>query len=73
MPVLEESPAFTGPPETHTFAGVLFDMDGTIVDSTDAIIKHWHKFVIIRLDWHCNRMLMFPGLATNLGLIPRLF
>ena len=71
MPLLEESPAFTGPPETHTFAGVLFDMDGTIVDSTDAIIKHWHKYVIIRLDWHCNRMLILSELAKNLGLILR--
>ena len=71
MPLLEESPAFTGPPETHTFAGVLFDMDGTIVDSTDAIIKHWHKYVIIRLDWHCNRMLMFLELAKNSELTLR--
>ncbi|KAF6221009.1 hypothetical protein HO133_002690 [Letharia lupina] len=43
MPLLEENPAFTGRPETHKFAGILFDMDGTIVDSTDAIVKHWHK------------------------------
>ena len=71
MPLLEESPAFTGPPEIHTFAGVLFDMDGTIVDSTDAIVKHWHKFVIIRPYWHCNLMLMFPELAKNLESIPR--
>ncbi|KAL8933520.1 MAG: hypothetical protein Q9211_005739 [Gyalolechia sp. 1 TL-2023] len=35
--------AFTGPTELHSFAGVLFDMDGTIVDSTEAISKHWHK------------------------------
>ncbi|MCJ1450405.1 hypothetical protein MMC28_000736 [Mycoblastus sanguinarius] len=38
-----ESPAFIKQSETFTFAGILFDMDGTIVDSTDAIIKHWHK------------------------------
>jgi hypothetical protein len=43
MPLVEDEPAFNGQPETHTFAGALFDMDGTIVDSTDAIIKHWHK------------------------------
>lgn len=43
MPLLEEDPLFTGRPETHNFAGILFDMDGTIVDSTDAIVKHWHK------------------------------
>lgn len=24
-----------------TFAGLLFDMDGTIIDSTDAVEKHW--------------------------------
>ncbi|KAL9042150.1 MAG: hypothetical protein Q9180_000798 [Flavoplaca navasiana] len=34
---------FTAPAETHTFNGILFDMDGTIVNSTDAIVKHWHK------------------------------
>ncbi len=45
MPSLTEETAFTGPEETHSFAAVLCDMDGTIVDSTDAIIKHWHKSV----------------------------
>ncbi|KAL8771181.1 MAG: hypothetical protein Q9209_003352 [Squamulea sp. 1 TL-2023] len=39
-----ESPGtFSGPAEIHQFAGFLFDMDGTIVDSTAAITKHWHK------------------------------
>ncbi|MCJ1313978.1 hypothetical protein MMC25_007658 [Agyrium rufum] len=37
------SPLFTGPPEIHSFDGILFDLDGTIIDSTDAIVKHWHK------------------------------
>ena len=45
MPLLNEGAAFTGPEETVSFAGVLSDMDGTIIDSTDAIIKHWHKSV----------------------------
>lgn len=43
MPLSEGDLAFTGRPETHNFAGILFDMDGTIVDSTNAIVKHWHK------------------------------
>lgn len=30
-------------PQVHSFAGLLFDMDGTLIDSTDAIVKHWHK------------------------------
>ena len=47
MPLLEEVPAFTGKPEILAFAGLLFDMDGTIVDSTDAIVKHWHKSVFL--------------------------
>lgn len=42
MPLLEEEPSFTGNSEVFTFAGILFDMDGTIVDSTDAIVKHWY-------------------------------
>ena len=60
MPLLEETPAFTGQPETHTFAGLLFDMDGIIVDSTDAIVKHWHKFVfpskIIGFSGRCSSL-----------------
>jgi hypothetical protein len=31
------------PAEIHSFAAVLIDMDGTLIDSTDAIVKHWHK------------------------------
>jgi hypothetical protein len=35
--------SFGAPPQTHSFLGVLLDFDGTIIDSTDAIVKHWHK------------------------------
>ncbi|CDM30395.1 hypothetical protein DTO013E5_2638 [Penicillium roqueforti] len=35
---------FSAPAQVHTFDGLLSDFDGTIVDSTDAIVKHWHKF-----------------------------
>ncbi|KXJ91930.1 haloacid dehalogenase-like hydrolase [Microdochium bolleyi] len=34
--------AFTAPPEQVAFKGLLFDMDGTIIDSTAAVVKHWH-------------------------------
>ena len=34
---------FTGQSENHTFAGFLFDLDGTIIDTTEAITKHWQK------------------------------
>jgi glycerol 3-phosphatase-1 len=33
---------FTAPPETVSFDGLLFDMDGTISDSTAALEKFWH-------------------------------
>lgn len=33
---------FSASTEVQTFDGVLSDFDGTIVDSTDAIVKHWH-------------------------------
>ena len=36
---------WTAPPETITFDGVLFDMDGTVIDSTAAVEKHWHLYV----------------------------
>jgi glycerol 3-phosphatase-1 len=34
--------SFSASTTTHTFSGLLFDFDGTIIDSTDAIVKHWH-------------------------------
>ncbi|KAJ5561961.1 hypothetical protein N7535_003576 [Penicillium sp. DV-2018c] len=37
------SGSFSAPAQVHTFDGLLSDFDGTIVDSTDAIVKHWHK------------------------------
>ncbi|KAE8348394.1 HAD-like domain-containing protein [Aspergillus coremiiformis] len=34
---------FSAPLQVHIFDGLLSDFDGTIIDSTDAIVKHWHK------------------------------
>ncbi|KAK4507492.1 hypothetical protein PRZ48_001227 [Zasmidium cellare] len=42
MPHHEEN-NFSAPAETHEFEALLFDMDGTIIDSTEAIVKHWHQ------------------------------
>ncbi|KAK3902210.1 Dl-glycerol-3-phosphatase [Staphylotrichum tortipilum] len=39
----QSQPAFTAPPETVIFDGLLFDMDGTIIDSTAAVVKHWES------------------------------
>lgn len=35
--------SYTAPAEEVSFAGLLFDLDGTIIDSTDAVVKHWHQ------------------------------
>ncbi|RGP62856.1 glycerol 3-phosphatase 1 [Fusarium longipes] len=35
------TPDYSLPPQEVTFDGFLFDMDGTIIDSTDAVVKHW--------------------------------
>ncbi|KAI1767743.1 HAD-like protein [Hypoxylon sp. FL1150] len=32
---------YTTPPFEVAFKGLLFDMDGTIIDSTAAVVKHW--------------------------------
>ncbi|KAK0633495.1 HAD-like domain-containing protein [Immersiella caudata] len=32
---------YSAPPQQVTFDGFLFDMDGTIIDSTAAVEKHW--------------------------------
>lgn len=34
---------FSAPAEELDFTALLFDMDGTIIDSTPAIIKYWHQ------------------------------
>lgn len=34
---------FSAPAEVVDFSALLFDMDGTIIDSTPAIVKHWHE------------------------------
>lgn len=34
--------SYSAPPVRASFDGFLFDMDGTIIDSTIAIEKHWH-------------------------------
>ena len=41
MGSIEQTPSFSAPPEAITFDGLLFDMDGTIIDSTNAVVKHW--------------------------------
>jgi glycerol-1-phosphatase len=49
------SKMFSTPPQEVTFSGLLFDMDGTIIDSTEAVVKHWHRFAL-QLD-----LLRFPA------------
>ncbi|KAF2189507.1 HAD-like protein [Zopfia rhizophila CBS 207.26] len=36
-------PSFSAPPELLSCHGLLFDMDGTIIDSTEAVIKNWQR------------------------------
>ena len=40
---MTSQPAYDLPPQDVTFDGFLFDMDGTIIDSTEAVVKHWHS------------------------------
>ncbi|KIW53936.1 hypothetical protein PV05_06343 [Exophiala xenobiotica] len=35
--------SFSAPPKVLLAHGLLFDFDGTIIDSTEAVVKHWHK------------------------------
>lgn len=36
-------PDYALPTQELTFDGFLFDMDGTIIDSTEAVVKHWES------------------------------
>jgi len=42
MPHHEEN-NFSAPAEVVDFSALLFDMDGTIIDSTPAIVKYWQQ------------------------------
>lgn len=42
MPHHEEN-NFSAPAEVVDFSALLFDMDGTIIDSTPAIVKYWQE------------------------------
>lgn len=53
--VMTETANFSAPAQEYAFDGLLFDNDGTIIDSTDAIVKHWHKYV--ESDGNCAREL----------------
>jgi hypothetical protein len=47
-----------------TFSGILFDMDGTLIDSTNAIVKFWARYFFFR---HVNATVPPPffKLKTN--------
>ncbi|KAI4205645.1 MAG: hypothetical protein LQ348_001150 [Seirophora lacunosa] len=38
---MSETGSLTGDSEEHVFSGFLFDLDGTIIETTDALTKHW--------------------------------
>ncbi|KAF2856347.1 glycerol-3-phosphate phosphatase-like protein [Plenodomus tracheiphilus IPT5] len=41
--MIHQAPLFRAPAQTVKCNGLLFDMDGTIIDSTEAVVKHWQK------------------------------
>ena len=41
MTATEDNERSSEPAEVVEFDGILLDMDGTIIDSTDAIVKYW--------------------------------
>lgn len=38
---------FSAPQTRVTFSGLLFDMDGTIIDSTEAVVQHWTRYELL--------------------------
>lgn len=69
MPSIDDGPAFTSPAETHYFEGLLFDMDGTIIDSTNAIVKHWHRSVPYLRQSHISSLIC-RSVSKELGVDP---
>jgi hypothetical protein len=74
------SKIFSAPPQEVTFSGLLFDMDGTIIDSTDAVVKHWHRFAfptqrirdLLQLSLRSASLPFFPhiiDLTSSISLV----
>ena len=49
LPSESSEGSFSAPSTIHTFSGFLFDLDGTIIDSTEAITKHWQRYALLLL------------------------
>ena len=49
-------------PQTVGFDGFLFDLDGTLIDSTKAVVRHWHKYANIPLRKDNRHHLYFYSL-----------
>lgn len=52
------------PVHCDTNASQLFDMDGTVIDSTDAIVKHWHEYAT-SVVFMKEQLLMTVGLVRS--------
>ena len=65
-----EGGSFSAEPARLAVQGFLFDMDGTIVNSTAAIEKHWRRYVALlfrlyNLSIGCTKM--FPPVRDFWG------
>jgi len=48
-----------------SFDGLLFDMDGTIIDSTEAVVQHWHTYVLLHTRGGTDYLVPPPNAATE--------
>jgi glycerol 3-phosphatase-1 len=67
----ETMKSFDSPAVIGVFSSILFDMDGTLIDSTDAIIKHWERYVTPIYNFVVNGSHKVNRVGKMYGLDPK--
>ena len=68
----ETTESFDLPAIIGVFSSILFDMDGTLIDSTDAIVKHWERYVATIYNFMVNRSHKANRVGKMYGLDPKI-
>jgi hypothetical protein len=68
----ETAKSFDSPAIIGVFSSILFDMDGTLIDSTDAIVQHWERYVTPIYNFVVNCSHKVNRVGKMYGLDPKI-
>jgi hypothetical protein len=68
----ETAKSFDSPTIIGVFSSILFDMDGTLIDSTDAIVQHWERYITPIYNFVVNGSHKVNRVGKMYGLDPKI-